>query len=258
MTFWGGLRQTYIQSWRFMIAVPLIAVAVIGFEGLQHVVEWRAGLYVSPSAMRANAEDPGRLLAGLLKVGWILIVIYWTSRYFASRSVRATLAFDPAAIRKFAWFFLTSAALSLVVILGPAALPAMGAARHAAGLALALFEIASFPIGLLLTPWGVGAALGDARAGPVFGFRRARGSVLWGCAFALVAPLPLLIAHYALGYGAAGRSPAIAISLLTVDAVLTGFLGVATAMSQAVLAERMAERAGERLAIGGRASPPAP
>lgn len=40
-----ALRRTYADSWKFPISLLVIAVAVVGLEALQHVVEWRAGMY---------------------------------------------------------------------------------------------------------------------------------------------------------------------------------------------------------------------
>ena len=249
MTLWTATRQTYAEAWRFLIALPIIAVAIVSIEGLQHVVEWRAGFYDSFAGMKAAGQDSGRMVLGALKVGWITLLSYWTTRYFVSRSAGRTAAFDALAVRKFAWVFLFDAVLGLLLLFGPDFFPAVGSARRIASLALLAFAVATYPVGVMLAPWMVGAALGDRRASPPFAFRRAGGSVLWGVALTLFAPLPVMAVHYGLGYGAVGRAPVLAISMLAMDAFLVGFLGVLANMTQVVVAERMAARAGETLEL---------
>jgi hypothetical protein len=247
MTLWTAFRQCYVEAWRFMIALPFIAAAVIGFEGLQHVVEWLGGMYRSFAGFKAVADDPGRMIAGLLKVGSIFLLQYWIARFVVSKSIRKTLAFDLTAIRKFGWYFLFGFVLTSINLFVPEFFPEAGSARRAVSIFLLVVALATFPIGVILIPWGVGAALGDVRASPLFAWSRAKGSILWGSALFVLAHLPLMAAHYALGYGAVGREPPVAILMLVVDALLVSFLSIVVNTSQVLIADRMARRAGDRL-----------
>jgi hypothetical protein len=249
MNFGAALRQTYAGAWGFLVAIPILAAAVIGVEGLQHVVEWRTGFYASFAGMKAAGHDPARMIAGSLKVGWILVLGYWTARFIVTRSPKHTVAFDRIAVRRYAAVFLLSASLGLLTIFGGDLFHLAGVDRRIAATGMMIFTIATFPISLILVPWAVGAALGDPRATLRSSFRRAWGSIFWGLGLTILAPLPLMAAHYALGYGAVGRAPWLAISMLTIDALLVAFLGVVINVCQVVLAERMAERAGETLSI---------
>jgi hypothetical protein len=247
MTLWTAFRQSYVEAWRFIIALPFIAAAVIGFEGLQHVLEWLSGMYRSFAGFRAAAHDPGRMISGSLKIGSIILVQYWIARFLVSTSIRKTLAFDLIAIRKFGWYFLFIFALALSNIFVPEFLPEAGTTRRAVSTFLLVVAVATFPIGVILIPWGVSAALGDNRASPVFAWGRATGSILWGAALIVLAPLPLMAAHYALGYGAVGRAPHVAIPMLILDALLVSFLSIVVNTSQILVADRMARRTGDRL-----------
>jgi hypothetical protein len=250
MTFWAAFRQSYALAWRFMLALPILAAVAIGFEGLQHVVEYSSGMYVSSARMHAEANDPARMIAGVLKVGWLLILQYWVTRFAVSGSAKTTLARDAIAIRKFAWFFAFSAVIELVLLFLPGVLSDAGVARRWSAVSGLILAIATLPLGPFLIPWAVGAALGDPRASPMFSFRRTPGSILWAIALGVATSLPILIVHYAFGYGAVGRSPAFTVGLLSVDAVLVSFMGVVFITSQVLIAERMAGRAGDRLSCG--------
>ena len=249
MIFLDAIRRCYADAWRFSHALfPLVAIAV-GIEGLQHVVEWREGLYASAAAMGAHAMDPGRMITGGLKVLWLLILAYWTARFVVTGSAQQTLARDPVAVRKFAWVMVLNVLLAVPVLYGPLLLPALGAARRAAQLTLLGFQLVSFPIGVFLVPWAVGSALGDPRATLAFSFRRATNSFWLGLAVLLLAPLPILALHYALGYAAVGKPSGLAIAYLIFDAPVAALTGVVAGVSQAIVAQRMAERAGEPLRL---------
>jgi hypothetical protein len=248
MTFWRAFRMTYVEAWRFMVAAPLIAAAAIGVEGLQHLVEWRHGMYDSWAGMRAAGHDPSRMAAGGLKVLWITVLGYWVIRFVVSGgSYRATVAYDRIALRKFAGFAAFFLCLLPLTLFLPNLLQAAGVAPRTAAWAGLWSEVSSLVLGVWVIPWAVGAAAGDERAGPMFALRRAWGSVLWGLALSLATTIPPMAVHYALGYGAVGRAPALATALLAVDAVFVSFLAVALTTSQVMIAERMAQRAGEAL-----------
>lgn len=261
MTFWSAYGRCYRQAWRFVVALPLIALTVVVVEGLQHIVEWMIGMYASPQGARAAADNDWRMAVGYAKVGWLFVLQYWVVRFVASDgSVKAALALDPVALRKFAWVLVYSICVSALTLQGTQLLQAAGMAPRAATFTTLAIALASFPLGTLLVPWVVGAALGDPKASPVSSARRAWGSILWGLAFSLLTMIPLMAAHYGLGLGAIGRPPALATAMLALDAVLVGYLGIMINVALVLVAERMAQRAGEPLSPGrfGRVAADAP
>ncbi|MBS0362086.1 MAG: hypothetical protein JSR98_11950 [Proteobacteria bacterium] len=247
MTFATGLVRTYRDAWRFLAALPLLGLAIVGVEGVQHIIEWRAGMYVSGAGAHHAATDMGRMVSGSLKVLWLYVVAFWVFRFVVSGSPRLTLRAGPGAIRGYAWVMAFMVALGAISLWLPVLAPA-GAQRTVSLVSLAV-QLATFPLGIALTPWILGAALGDARATIGSSFRRARGSIWWGVALSLGTALPLMAIHYALGLGAVGRPELVSVSMLVADALFVGYLGVATATAQVVIAERMASRAGEALAL---------
>ena len=244
MSLWAAFLRTYSQSWRFLVTLPIIAVAVIGVEGLQHAVEWAIGMYRDIASAKAVQNSPARMLAGSLKVGWLLIVQFWVARFIVSGgSAAATLELEPVAIRKFSWFFVYYFVVTLVILFLPNVF-ALGV-RRTMSIVVELLALLLIPIGVTLSPWSVGAANGDPRASPMFALRRSAGSVLWGLALTFLTMLPLMVFHYGLNCAAIGRSPGLAILMLAADAVCIGFLGIVINAAPVPIAERMARRTGD-------------
>lgn len=59
---------------------PLFFLAVVAAEGLQHIVEWRLGMYDSLEAFKAEQDGALRLGFGLLKATSIIIASYFIPR----------------------------------------------------------------------------------------------------------------------------------------------------------------------------------
>ncbi len=250
MTFWGAARDCYRWSAGLLLAAPLLTALIVGLEGLQHLVEWRTGMYVSLAAAKAAEHDPARMAAGVAKIAWLLLLHYWVARFIVSGgSARATFARDPVAARKFAIYFVFALALAVAQLWLPVWMQAAGASRGQIAAVMIGGMLGGLPLGVALAPWSAGAAIGDSTAGPAMALRRAWGSVWWGIGLTLVVILPVMAAHYVLALTPIGRPPVIAGTLLAVDAVLVGFLGVLVNAVPVLIAMRMATRRGEPLRL---------
>jgi hypothetical protein len=223
-------------------------VAIIGVEGLQHVIEWQAGMYVSSAGGHHAALDTGRMISGSLKVIWLNIVAFWVFRFVIGRSARQTMHPGRAALRRYLGVMMFMIVLGAITLWPPVLAPA-GEIRRAVGIALLILQVVLFPLGAALTPWIVGAALGDPQATPLLSLNQAWGSIWWAIALSLATELPLMAAHYGLNLGAIGKPGPVAAAMLIADAILVGYLGVALATAQVVVAERMAGRAGKQLVV---------
>lgn len=73
---------------------------------------------------------------------------------------------------------------------------------------------------------------------------------MWGLGVTLLAPLPLMVAHYALVRRYRSDARAV-IAVLCLDAVLTGLMGPVITISGAIVADHIAARAGAPLLLGG-------
>lgn len=260
MTFWGAARDCYSWSTRMLLAAPLLTALIVGLEGVQHLIEWRAGVYVSLAAAKAAEYDPARMAAGLAKVAWLLLLQFWVARFVVSGgSVQATFASDAVAARKFSAYFVFAMGLAIVQLWLPMGMQEAGASRGQIATVTIGSMLASFPLGVALAAWPASAAVGDPAAGPVRALRRAWGSVWWGVCLTLVVILPVMAAHYVLALTPIGRPPAIAAVLLVSDTVLVGFLGVLVNCAPVLIAMRMAHRQGEPLRLSPAQGPsPAP
>lgn len=250
MTFWGAVLDCIRWSARLIWAAPLLTLLVLGLEGLQHLVEWRAGMYLSLEAAKAVEHDPARMAVGLAKVAGLTLLHYWTARFVVSGgSLRRTFAQDPVAARKYAAYLAFALALAVAQMWLPVWMEAAGASQRQIAAVVTGAMLAALPLGTALAPWSVGAALGDPAAGPMQSLRRAWGGILWGLALTFVVIAPVMAAHYVLGLGAIGQPASVAVGMLVADTLLVGFLGVLANCAPVFIAARMAERRGERLRL---------
>lgn len=255
MTFWGAAQDCFRWSARLVWTVPLLALVVLCLEGLQHLVEWRAGMYVSIAAAKAAEHDPARMAFGLAKVAGLTVLHYWTTRFIISGgSVQRTFASDPHAARKFAAYVAFALALAVTQLWLPVWMQAAGASQQQIVAAAAGALVVGLPLGTALAPWSVGAALGDPEAGPFNALRCAWGSILWGMALTLVVIGPVMVAHYVLGLGGIGQPPRVAAGMLVADTLLVGFLGILANCTPVFIAARMAGRRGVSLRLDGAAA----
>lgn len=250
MKFVAAFGRAYSSAFTIALVFPIILLGLIAAEGVQHLVEWLAGMYDSRAGFSASANAPGRMISGSVKIIALTVVGYWVFRYAASNGSRqATLANDPIAVRLFALFMAYSLTLAAITLFLPQVVPGDGPARRAATLGIMALSLISYPVGVALIPWGVASALGDRRASPLFAVRRARGSILWGTGLSLAAVAPLMVAHYALGLGAIGKPHWMGIGMLAIDTLVAAFLGVVMQTVQVQIAQRMAASVGEDLAL---------
>ena len=235
MTFWKGLRTSYGGSLAFLAACPLLALVPVVFELLQHVAEVHIGMYDSIAAAKALEHHPLRMGVGMVKVLSLLIPTYWITRFVHTRDTGFATRRDPVAMRLFAVVVAVHTALSALQLF---ALPQTPGALLG-GLAIGLI------VQCLLVAWTVAAALGDAAIGPVASIRIMARRLPWTLAFTIVATLPLMLPHYALG-AAAIVAPRIWLwPILVLDSLLVSWLCALMAASNYVAAARAVTLAGE-------------
>ena len=248
---WKAMKEVYGSSWRFMVAVPLVAAIPVVAELAQHAAEYQAGMYDSFAMAEATAADPARMGLGYVKMLSLALLGYWVVRFMGSgEDRRRTVALPRTAVLLFAGVLLFELAFTAVHKLGGEAVTALVAdQRVVLGIGL-LWLLLALALGVYLVVWKVGAALGNSRLTISASFRLMRGNLWWSFAFTLLMMLPLMIAHYALGLGAIGRPPAVALAMLFFDALLVGYLGTVLVATNYAIARRAADRAGVTLDAG--------
>jgi hypothetical protein len=180
---------------------------------------------------------------GMVKVLALLVPTYWITRFVHTRDPRFAAQRDPLAMRLFAGVVAVHMALSAAQLFGLSQTPGALLAGLAGGLI----------VQCLLVAWTVAATLGDATIGPVASVRIMARRLPWTIAFTIVAMLPLMIPHYMLG-AAAIMAPRVWLwPILTVDALLVGWLCAVMAASNYVVAMRAIALSGSALSPSGAA-----
>lgn len=242
---WQAIRQAYDDTYRFILAFPLLAGLIVVLEGAQHIVEWFTGFYAGAQITDAAQANPVRLSLGAAKTVAILLVGYWVARYLLSNgSSRFTTRSELRTLRRYGYV-----ALGYVLISAAAALMVAVAGAQLLGAAFlpVLVILTGAAIRTLLSFWMTGAAVGDRSATLAHSVRDTRGSVLWGTALVIVAWMPPVIVHYALGKSAVGAPSALVGLILIVDTLVVGFMGVLLSSIQVQVARRVATRSGHAL-----------
>lgn len=230
MGFWQGLKFVYRESLAFLFACPLLALIPVAFEMLQHVVEVRIGMYDSPEAAVATESHPLRMGFGFLKVAALTLPFYWATRFFARhRDAAFARRADRAATQGFALVLLFSLAMAAIQLF---ALPRDNAAI------LIITTVLSYIVAVLLARWYAGAPLGLSALGPSRSAKAMARHVPWGFAFLIVAILPLMIPHYALGAFAILGPRSLLWPVLIVDSLLVGWLAIVVVAANWVMAQR--------------------
>jgi len=227
MTFGQGFVFIHRQSWTFLLACPLIALIPIVAEFVQHVVEMRAGMYAGPEGARAAEMDPGRMAFGFVKTLAICLIAYPATRFYASGGNAAIARrLDPRAVRLFAVVF------ALQTLLSALGLFAFGGAI---AVGFFVFTLVFMP---LLSRFVAAAPLG-AWIGPPASIRQMAPQLPWAIAFNVIAILPLMALHYALGIGAVfAPGDAAKWALLVLDSLVVGWLAAALVAVTWVMAVR--------------------
>ena len=239
------LREAYAMSTRFTRALPWIVAIVIVAEFAQHVVEIRIGMYDSMMQAKAVQDAPARLLAGHLKVLVIALLGYCVTRFLGhGDDAKAATQIDMRAVRLYVWVLAYNMLWIVVGLDIPSILRGAGVGTPIAGRLTLVAVVTGFALGLLLHPWIVAAALGNAAIGFGRSIRLSLPHAAWILGFTLVAVLPLMGLHYVLFYAAIGLPPILVWAVALLDAGVVGFLGVLIVAVGFIVARRIADASG--------------
>jgi hypothetical protein len=242
MTFWTALKATYRDSFAFLIACPLLALVPVAVELIQHWAEVHIGMYDSLAMAKAVENHPLRMAFGFVKVLSLTIPGYWVARFLAWRSPALAGRWDGRAVALFSGFVAFHAVTSALQLF---VLPRTGPA-------LLIEFVVGAVLSALLVAWAAAAPLGNAAIGPFASVRLMAPRLIWTVGFMLVAMLPLMIPHYALGAAAIMGPKPLLWPVLILDSLLVGWLAALIVASGWYAALRAADRAGVALV------PPAP
>jgi len=221
----GIIAEIYRRAFATARHVPLLLILPAAAELAQHAVEIRLGLYAGNAAA---AVSPLRLILGAVKVVAILATLLVALRRWRARYEALVLRPGRRLIAGFLTILLVQVGGELLLVVigsGIARLLHAGRAGHAVAV-VAPVILWLFLVGALI-PWYVGLLTEDR----MMTLRRAWGAMRsrlsWAFGVQLAGYLPLLIAHYLLGYGAMGRRATTVWLLMIVDAGVVGLLALA-------------------------------
>lgn len=241
------IRRLYADAGAFALALPVLFSIPVVIEFAQHVVEIRLGLYRTGLG-GAAAADQRRLVLGFAKTLALLLPAYWFVRYMAShRNAAYAKRIEHPATTLFAVQFLLRALAQWLALFGPPMGILLGLDGRATGYASLIVAIGCSVIGIYFTAWFVAWPLGTVSIGPLRSITVIAGSFWRTVGYVLAGAVPLMLVHYALGYGAIGRSDVIVWLMMTADALVVGFLALTMAGSSYLAAQRAAARSGVAL-----------
>ncbi|WBH16073.1 hypothetical protein [Sphingomonas radiodurans] len=240
---WNDIKRLYADSWAFAVALPILFSIPVLIEFAQHVVEIDIGMY--RHGVSGVAMDQRRLTFGCAKTLAMILPGYWFVRYMAwDRNAERAKRIERPAATLFGIQFALHAVTQWIGLFGPPIGVLLGLdARLAQYVGLA-FAIGVGVIGMYLTAWFVAWPLGNARIGPLRSFAVMAGSFWRAVGYTLAGSVPLMLLHYALGYGAIGRPDWLVWLMMLLDALVVGFLALTAAGGGYLAASRAAERNG--------------
>jgi len=204
---WQDVKAVYRETWRAALLLPIAFLIPALVEFAQHVVEMNAGMYQGGAAAKLAANDPMRMIFGYAKTVAITIPGYWFVRWLAFRDHAKAIRIELPAIGLWLVLFAMNAITFAMNIFGPPLGTLLGLAGPLGESAGPILNGLWSLLGIYLTAWAVAWPLGNRTIGPLCSVQVMAGSFWRTVAYLLLCTLPLMGAHYALGYLAILAAP---------------------------------------------------
>ena len=211
----------------FFGALALWLVPAI-FELLQHVVEWKLGMFSVGDRVEPGFETHMRMGFGYMKVGAIALCVYFVPRFFyQGRNWRQILSIDATFLRG-AVVVLGTFGVSLSVAVGgnwivSVVLTGESVPQQLLGQILGL--LMSIPL-MAVIPWGVGLIAGDSSITLRRSIDAMHGRWLWAFVLFISCIFPAMILHMYLNVIARGADPGPLGLVLLLDSVVVGCIAI--------------------------------
>jgi hypothetical protein len=242
------IKQAYVSSWRFALALPAIAAIPIVAEVIQHAVEWHVGMFESLQMAKQVENDPLRMGFGQVKIWALFAMGYWVPRFLGfSGDARRTTRFDATALALFAMVLVFSLMMMVAQTRGGEVLSDIVPAGRPLILVGLAGILAMMVPELFLAPWKAAAALGNVNLHLGASIRMMRGRIAWSFGFTMMMITPIMVLHYALNGFAIGLHPALSVALLAADSLLVGYMAILFPATAFIVADRAARLRGESL-----------
>ena len=225
-------KESYSLAHGFSaVAIWLVAIPV-GFEAIQHIVEYSIGMFQSNDGIQAGAEENLRLIAGFFKVISLMFVTVIVSRYFLhGNDLQKAIKFSSDAIKYVAYFALFMVFALLYLSYGAPIL-----SSWIASLNFGLSEKMNRLVPVLLffaSMWHLQDAtfkmfasiLDDDDTTPI-SKKATKYFINQSLPLFLLVVGPAMVLHYYLNWGATDKNFVIQASMLIIDSFLVGVMAV--------------------------------
>lgn len=226
--FFTGLPAAVAEVYRKGGSMPFVAPLIFGLivvaEGAQHVAEIYLGMFRSTADFRAHAMHPLRMGFGGVKIAALLIVMLASARFWwCDGSVRRTFLMPLADLGR------VVLGMGLIFLVGEPANRIDGAPAFTIAV-----TVISWTLSLLLLAYLIGAVLGDRSM--TLGRALQKGwRLLPILAMLLVAAyVPAFALHMGTHKLAIGAAAPLVWALMTIDALVVGFLATLVGSAMAV------------------------
>ncbi|HEX8512103.1 MAG TPA: hypothetical protein VF688_03255 [Allosphingosinicella sp.] len=247
------IKENYALASKFAVALPLIFALPVAVEAVQHVIEWRIGMFESVAQASAVENHPARSGWAYIKIATLVLTGWWVWRFLGFEGDRdRTMRWDGFAAARYSLVLIFSAALTMLEMqVGGLLAGAFESSRHLllAGIGLMLVAMA---LELYFAPWKVGAALGDPKASLAESFKAMHGNIAWSFGLTMAMFFPIMILHYALGLLPIVLPPAAGAILLVLDSLLVGYLAILFPTTVYLVARRATAGAKAGNRVGGK------
>jgi hypothetical protein len=256
MIMFREIKENYALAGRVVMALPLVFALPVAVEAIQHVIEWRIGMFESAAMASAVENHPARSGWAYIKIATLVLMGWWVWRFLGFAGDRdRTMRWDGFAAARYSLVLIFSAALTVLEMQAGGLLGgAFESSRHVllAGVGLML---AAMALELYFAPWKVGAALGRPEATLGASFKAMHGNIAWSFGLTLAMFFPVMILHYALGLLPIVLPPAAGAVLLALDSLLVGYLAILFPTTVYIVARRATAGSEPGNRVGGKLQP---
>lgn len=248
---WQDVKAVYLDTWRAALLLPIAFLIPALVEFVQHVVEMNAGMYESRAAAKLAADDSMRTILGYAKALAISVPTYWFVRWLAFCDPAKAVRIELPAFGLWLVLFAISAITLAMNMFSPPLGDLLGLTGPAGQSAGPLLNNLWSIIGIYLTAWAVAWPLGNRPIGPLRSIQVMAGSFWRTLAYTALCVLPLMGAHYGLGYLAILFAPNwLDWPILALDALVVAAMACAMAGASYIAARHAAQRKGISLLPG--------
>lgn len=232
LRFLKQATESYALAIAFVPAAVSIVLLPVAFEAIQHVIEFRFGMFDSTDGIQSGKEDNVRLASGAVKLVSLIFVSVVVARYFLhDRDLQIALKFTAAAVRAALLSLALIAALLVLIFYGS---PALGSWISSQELGVPDIVLKYLPLIVLIAVFAplqrfaltVFAAMLDDTVVDFNSDKLVKEWTRQSSQVLLLTIGPAIVLHYYLNLTLSDKPLPLQIAVLTADSFLVGAMAV--------------------------------